>query len=216
MPEFTCADCPDKPCRRRETERFPAKCPSRGRDPEEVLAGYTEEERALMHEAAMVESMGYGRHTRVEEIMHFAHRMGWKRLGLAFCVGLSKEAAAFVKVLRANGFEVETVCCKVCSIPKEALGIREEEKVRPGQPEALCNPRYQAEYLNEAGVELQILLGLCVGHDTIFLRHSRGPVTVLAAKDRALGHNPLAALYGADGYFQRICTFIERLRQGRA
>lgn len=34
------------------------------------------------------------------------------------------------------------------------------------------------------------------------MRHSVAPVTVLAAKDRVLGHNPLAAVYLADGYYR--------------
>ena len=44
-------------------------------------------------------------------------------------------------------------------------------------------------------------MGLCVGHDSLFFRHSEAPVTVLAVKDRVLGHNPLAAVYLADGYY---------------
>ena len=65
----------------------------------------------------------------------------------------------------------------------------------------MCNPLGQARALDQAGTELNLLLGLCVGHDSLFMRHSVAPVTVLAAKDRVLGHNPLAAIYMADGYY---------------
>jgi uncharacterized metal-binding protein len=51
------------------------------------------------------------------------------------------------------------------------------------------------------GTDLNVLMGLCVGHDSLFFRHSAAPVTVLAVKDRVLGHNPLAAVYQADGYY---------------
>lgn len=211
---FSCVDCLKKPCRSHDLDQLPKGCPTAACDPEQVFAMYSDEEKEMLRHAALVESGGYGRHTRVEEIMHFAYRMGYKKIGIAFCGGLINEANTFAKVLRANGFEVESVCCKVCSIPKSKLGISNEEQVRPGQTEVMCNPGYQAEYLNAAGVDLKVLLGLCVGHDTEFLMRAKPPVTVLAAKDRALGHNPLAALYCSGGYFKRISTFIQRLKSG--
>jgi uncharacterized metal-binding protein len=91
--------------------------------------------------------------------------------------------------------------CKTGCRPKEELGLRDDEKVRPGQLEAMCNPVVQALLLNKEQTDLNILLGLCVGHDTIFIKHSKAPITVLAVKDRATGHNPLAAIY-AGHYFQ--------------
>jgi uncharacterized metal-binding protein len=68
----------------------------------------------------------------------------------------------------------------------------------------MCNPIAQAELLNRAGCELNIVLGLCVGHDSLFFRHSKGLATTLVAKDRVLGHNPVAALQLADTYYQRV------------
>jgi len=49
-----------------------------------------------------------------------------------------------------------------------------------------------------------VLLGLCVGHDSLFIRQATAPVTVLAVKDRVTGHNPLAALYTSETYYQRL------------
>jgi uncharacterized metal-binding protein len=90
-------------------------------------------------------------------------------------------------------FRVSSVCCKVCGIPKSQFGL---DQIRPDDPqEALCAPLCQAEMLNRAGTELNILIGLCVGHDALFVKHSTAPVTTLIAKDRLLGHNPAAALY---------------------
>jgi uncharacterized metal-binding protein len=89
-------------------------------------------------------------------------------------------------------------------VPKERLGLRDEDKIRPGTYEAMCNPLSQAELLNDAGCELNIVLGLCVGHDSLFFKHSKGLATTLVAKDRVLAHNPVGALHLADTYFQRV------------
>ncbi len=157
-------------------------------------------------ESARTESAGYCKATRIEEIMDFARRIGATKLGIAHCVGLIEEARLASEIFAANGFEVEAICCKVGSIDKEKLGLRDEEKVRPGQFEALCNPVAQAALLAEAGTQLNVVVGLCVGHDSLFFMHSRAPVTVLVAKDRVTGHNPVAALYTSHSYYQRVKT----------
>jgi uncharacterized metal-binding protein len=99
---------------------------------------------------------------------------------------------------------VYSVCCKVGSIPKEEIGLSDADKVHPGSFEALCNPVAQATLLNEAGTGLNIVVGLCVGHDSLFFRNSQAPVTVLVAKDRVTGHNPAAALYTSHSYYRRL------------
>jgi uncharacterized metal-binding protein len=158
--------------------------------------------------AARTEAAGYCKEPRVEEIMNFARRIGARRLGIASCIGLIREARILQEILEANGFEVDSVCCQVGSIDKEKIGLKDEEKIRPGQYETLCNPVGQATLLNKAGTELNIVVGLCVGHDSLFFKHSEAPVTVLVAKDRVTGHNPVAALYTSQSYYKR-------LREGR-
>ncbi len=142
--------------------------------------------------------------TRIVEICEFARKMGYQRLGLAFCVGLSKEAAAVEEILQVNGFEVVSVLCKAGRTSKEMIGIKEEEKIFQGTDEAMCNPIYQAKLLNYEKVEFNILLGLCVGHDSLFFKYAEAPVTVLAVKDRVTGHNPLAAVYLSESYYRKI------------
>ena len=142
--------------------------------------------------------------TRVEEIIEFARKLNFQKLGVAFCGGLFTEGRIFVKILEKHGFEVISVCCKVGGVPKEFLGLRDDQKVRVGTTENMCNPITQAEILNAAGTDFNILVGLCVGHDALFLKNANALTTVLLAKDRVLGHNPVAALYGAKGYFQRL------------
>jgi len=142
--------------------------------------------------------------TRVEETVEFAKKMGYRKLGVAFCAGLFSEGRTLVQILEKHGFEVVSVCCKVGSVPKEFLGLAEQEKVKVGKYDIMCNPITQAEILNQAGTEFNILVGLCVGHDSLFLKHSKALVTVLVTKDRVLGHNPVAALHGVKVYFQRL------------
>jgi len=160
--------------------------------------------RRMAAESARTEASGYCKATRVEETMDFARRMGWRRLGVAHCMGLMREAEIARDIFIAGGFEVFTVCCKAGSIDKKSMGVKDEEKVHPGRFEAMCNPVGQAALLAEAGTELNVLIGLCVGHDSIFFMHSKAPVTVLVVKDRVLGHNPVAALYTSSTYYRRL------------
>lgn len=142
--------------------------------------------------------------TRIVEIGEFAQKMGYKRLGLAFCIGLTKEAKIVEGIFKGYGFEVVSVLCKAGRTSKEKIGIREEEKIYQGTDEAMCNPIYQAKSLNKAKTEFNVLLGLCVGHDSLFFKYAKAPTTVLAVKDRVTGHNPLAAIYISDTYYRKI------------
>ncbi|MBW1999979.1 MAG: DUF1847 domain-containing protein [Deltaproteobacteria bacterium] len=142
--------------------------------------------------------------TRVVEICEFAKRMGYKRLGLAFCIGLAREASVVEEIFNIHGFEVISVLCKAGRSSKDLIGIRDEEKIFRGTDEAMCNPIFQAKLLNRENTELNILLGLCVGHDSLFFKYAEAPTTVLAVKDRVTGHNPLAAIYLSDSYYKKI------------
>lgn len=141
---------------------------------------------------------------RVQEIYEFAQKMGFKKLGLAFCGGLQHEASILSQILEAQGFEVISVICKAGRTPKEYIGIKEDEKVRIGEFESMCSPIAQAMILNEEKTDLNIILGLCVGHDSLFLKYAKAYCTVFAAKDRVFGHNPCAALYTIETYYGRL------------
>ncbi|MCR6544861.1 DUF1847 domain-containing protein [Dehalobacterium formicoaceticum] len=203
--EYSCGVCKIHGCSKGEKEGLPKNCPTLDDESlDEILKMYTGEELLRAQKAALVESEGYCQKTRVEEIMDFARKCGFTNLGVAFCTGLKKEMAIFHKILTAHGFTVTSVICKNGSVAKkEFLHLKDQELVRPDTFEAMCNPIGQAVFLNKAMTELNILLGLCVGHDTLFIKHSEAPVTVLAVKDRVLGHNPVAALYMADGYYRK-------------
>ena len=140
---------------------------------------------------------------RVQEICEFAQRMGYKRLGLAYCAGLQREAALLNRIL-SDSFQVISVICKVGCIPKEEIGIEEDQKVRIGEFESMCSPITQAHILNEAETDFNIIMGLCVGHDSLFFKNALAPTTVFAVKDRVLAHNPLGSIYTLHTYYQRF------------
>jgi uncharacterized metal-binding protein len=205
----TCALCRVAACDASPGAKLPPSfCPMPAEPEllEEVKASYLADADVLRMavESARTEAAGYCVATRVEETMDFARRMGWQRLGIAHCIGLMAEAKAARDIFVAGGFEVFTACCKVGSIDKEAVGLRDEEKVHPGRHEVLCNPVAQAALLAQAGTQFNVVMGLCVGHDSLFFMHSKAPVTVLVAKDRVLGHNPVAALYTSHSYYRRL------------
>jgi uncharacterized metal-binding protein len=205
-----CAYCPPsvRACRHGESEtRGPGFCPSKtdadGID--QAWARYQDPEvRRVARASALVESEGYCRWTRVEEICAFAKKLGFKKLGIATCISFVDLARTLSAILESHGFEVASAACKNGGVAKERLGLRDDEKIRPGTFEPMCNPISQAELLNRAGCELNIVLGLCVGHDSLFFKSSHGLATTLVAKDRVLAHNPVGALQFADTYFQRV------------
>lgn len=201
---YTCDVCKDHFCRSGEQDKLPGNCPSRETDRGIMKEIYFEEENhTISYHSAAAEAEGYCEKTRLEEIIDFAKRCGYKKLGVAFCLGLSKEAAILCRILRHHSFEVNSVTCKNGSIPKEMIGISEEQKIKPGSFEPMCNPIGQAFYLNKSETDLNIILGLCVGHDSLFIKYSEAPVTVFAVKDRVLAHNPMGALYLSDGYYKK-------------
>lgn len=207
----SCAQCGVLHCRHLDSA-WPSFCMTT-RTPQEdfdyALGQYRDDPEAsrMFRAAAEIEGLYYGRLTRVEEVVLFAQKIGARKVGIATCVGLIRESQTFAKVLRAKGLEdVCAVACKVGGIDKEQAGIPDDVKVRPGQHESMCNPIVQARILNREGTDLNVIVGLCVGHDTLFIKHSEAPVTCLIVKDRVLAHNPAAALYASGSYYKRLLS----------
>ncbi len=167
---------------------------------EEVKKLYNEQEIDLLKTSSAIESRYYMEKTRIEEIILFAEMMGYKRIGLAFCVGLNNESNIIQSIFKKH-FKVYSVCCKICGINKDDYDL---EKIDKTGDESMCNPIGQAKVLNEKNTHLNIIIGLCIGHDLLFTEHSQAPVTTLAVKDRVLAHNPLGAIYSK--YYQnKLC-----------
>lgn len=201
---YTCAQCGVHACTRENREQLPKNCPIREEAlMEQAMACYRLEENSGFYiTASEIEALGYCQWPRVKETIQLCLRMGYAKVGLAFCSGLKKEAQVLDSLLRRAGLEVVSVICKAGGADKTACGLTDTQKVRPGQFETMCNPIGQAMLLNQQKTQFNIVLGLCAGHDSMFYKYSEALVTTLVAKDRVLGHNPAAALYCAEGYFK--------------
>ena len=153
--------------------------------------------------ASIVEAKGYIHWPRLKDTVEYAKGMGYKKLGLAFCVGLLREAQRVTEILEKYGFEVISICCKTGGVKKTAVGVPEEYTMfsKTGYTIGLvtCNPAAQALLLNESETEMNIIVGLCVGHDITFTHLSKAPVTTLIAKDRSAPHDPSAVLFSHYG-----------------
>jgi len=225
-----CARCPTRICENMggkisdgppAYKKLPGFCPMKLM-PEVFLKAATEYDKPAIGEFARLASVQEfqcferlsdgvrAKLPRIEELIQFARKCGYKRLGIAHCGGLIKEAGILTDILENNGFEVVSVQCKVGAVPKEEIGIQADEKiVGPDNWETMCNPIAQAMIINHTKVDLAVMLGLCIGHDTLFIKYCEVPLTVLAVKDRLLAHNPLAALYLSESYYRRLRNRVE-------
>lgn len=204
---LSCNECGVKNCQKKNS-RYPAFCPTtqKVQDGEleqlnQIYAG-PEEDGRMARTAARIEAEYYCQKTRVEETVLFIQKMGYQKVGIATCVGLLPEAKTFARILKKNNIQPYMVICKVGGQDKCEMGLTDHEKVRGGGPETMCNPILQARILNREHTELNVAIGLCVGHDSLFYKHSEAPVTTLIAKDRVLAHNPAGALYSK--YYRRL------------
>ena len=205
MDKRSCVDCGILNCKTRDKE-YPEFCLTAELTQEtieKVRALYEEEENNKVSViSAQIENEFYLRYTRVEEVIEFACRMGYKKIGIATCVGLIEESRILARILRKNGFEVYGAVCKIGSFLKTEVGVPQEDITRTGA--VMCNPIMQAEVLNQAGTDFNVVMGLCVGHDSLFYKYSEALVTTLVAKDRVLAHNPAGALYQAGAYYKKL------------
>lgn len=204
LEEMSCIDCAVKNCDKMDNT-YPEFCLTTNMDQDvykDAMDCYKEEENHnIMVTAAEVECDHYCQYTRVEEIMAFAERIGAKKIGIATCVGLLKESRTLAAIFRKRGFTVFGITCKAGSTPKSDVGIPERcNKIGIN----MCNPILQAKMLNHAKTDLNVVVGLCVGHDSLFYKYSEAITTTMITKDRVLGHNPAAALYTADTYYKKL------------
>jgi uncharacterized metal-binding protein len=173
-----------------------------------AMEKYKKSDRDLYVNATITEQRAYmdvrGRiiavRPRILEVIKFSEMMGWKKLGVAFCIGLKNEAERIVEIFEDAGLNVYSVCCKCGNVDKSWWGIEGEDKITnlSGHPEAFeagCNPVVQAEILNSEDLDMNLIVGLCIGHDIQFTQHSIAPVSTLIVKDRVTGHDPMVTLY---------------------
>lgn len=210
MPELSCAQCGVYACKYESGKTYPSFCLTKqdinGTAAEEEIEAVRQqlsgdnEDAEIYRASAETEGFFFCKDTRVEETLEFAKRLGCKKIGVATCHGLIRETKIFCQILRAHGFDCIAVGCKVGNLDKTQVGIEENVKINPGGFEAACNPILQAKILNAHKTDLNVIIGLCVGHDSLFIKYSDAIVTTLITKDRVLGHSPALALYTAEEY----------------
>ncbi|MHA1277931.1 MAG: DUF1847 domain-containing protein [Candidatus Helarchaeota archaeon] len=168
------------------------------------------ENKKMAHNAGIVEATGYIEWPRLKDTIEFAKLMKYKKLGIAFCIGLLKEAQKVQQILESYCFKVSSILCKTGGFTKSEIGELPKEFQMTSKTGytigfVSCNPIAQALLLNKIETDFNIIVGLCVGHDSLFIKHSNAPVTVLIAKDRRFAHNPAAAIYTyySDKYFHK-------------
>jgi uncharacterized metal-binding protein len=184
--DFNCLRCITKECEKGES------CPSiEGINvPPETLV------QSRMHDAALDIAMEEERKLcRLSEVIYYALDMKYRTIGVAYCTELGEPTEILVSVLR-RFFDVVPVCCKVMG---RCLG-----EGKPGDNGTIaCNPLAQAEVLNNIGTDFNIMAGLCVGSDSLFIKASDAPTTALFVKDKSLANNPIGALY-SDYYLKEV------------
>ena len=132
---------------------------------------------------------------RVSELIYFAIEMNYKKIGIAYCTDLSEPAGIIANALK-RFFDVYPVCCKIGGKQLHDASFIGNNKIE-------CNPAGQAYILNSAGVDLNVIIGLCIGTDCIFTELSNAPVTTLFVKDKSLANNPIGAVY-SDYYLKEV------------
>ena len=195
--EIDCGDCATMECRRGYPKGVPSYCLA-ARFPEIIertKREYSAEEAVDLYRAAgRVVAKGYGRWPRIQEAIEFAKELGVRKIGIASCVALIRELGMVAELFNGAGFDTLCAACQIGKVSPEERGIKVDSKDFKG---LYCNPIAQAEILNRENTELNFLLGLCLGHDMLFNRYSKAPVSTLIVKDRVTGHNPAAALYAS-------------------
>ena len=191
-----CNTCAKLECRRGYPDGIPPYCmATRFHEVlEQTSTEYSTPDSIDIYKAASaVVTNGYGRWPRIQEAIEFAKELKVSKIGLASCVALIRELGLITELFTGAGFNVISAACQIGRVSAEARGVPELKDSRG----VTCNPIAQAEILNSEGTQLNFILGLCLGHDILFNRYSKAPVSTLIVKDRVTGHNPAAAFYSS-------------------
>lgn len=194
---ISCSQCEGHPCLRGYPDGLPQWCLSRGY--QDIIDGtkaeFLKPENMSIHVAAaeVWQKSNTNRWTRVQETIEFAKEIGVHRVGIAFCVALHAEGRELARYFQRAGFDyIAAVGCTIGGLKDTETGLPSGSYL---PFPSTCNPIAQAEILNREGTELNVLVGLCTGHDALFLKYSKAPVTVFAVKDKVTCNNPTAVFF---------------------
>ena len=125
--------------------------------------------------------------SRLQELINYSKSSNYKKIGIANCLSMQKYADKLIEILKNEGFEVVSINCKNSGLQNSDL-FGEEAK-GPS-----CDPLSQADFLNNEKTDLNINVGLCLGHGILFNKHSNAPTTTFIVKDFATNHNSISNL----------------------
>ena len=131
---------------------------------------------------------GGSKRSRIEHIMEFSRAVGFQRIGIAACAFYLPQIYYLRSILEDHGFSCMGLSCKIGGLTFADIGIPNDSNW------ILCNPLAQAFILNDFQTELNITVGLCMGHDLIFQSYSNAPVTNYTVKEKISDDNPVATL----------------------
>lgn len=119
--------------------------------------------------------------SRLQELIKFIKLNNYQKIGIASCFSVYTYAQRLKTILEEEGIEVCIVHCKesrleACELSTELKGLS-------------CDPKSQAQYLNEQKTDLNINFGLCLGHGILFDKYSNAPTTTFLVKDPCNSHN---------------------------
>ncbi|MDD2534933.1 MAG: DUF1847 domain-containing protein [Eubacteriales bacterium] len=141
-----------------------------------------------MAASELIDNGRAGSLSRLQEIIEYAKLRGYRKIGCAYCYGMEKDAVRLREILVVAGFVPHMVSCTVDQVLEKEL---DPTKIKDT---ISCNPLGQAQKLNQIGVELTLLMGLCLGHDMLLQKNLAMDFTTFVVKDRVHRHNPIAAL----------------------
>lgn len=119
--------------------------------------------------------------SRIKELILFIKNSNFKKIGIANCLSMQEYADKIIKILKEENLEIFTANCKINKLENNKL-------FNDNSSGLSCDPAFQADFFNRNNTDLNINIGLCVGHGIMFNKYSKAPVTTLIVKDFLTNH----------------------------
>ena len=179
-----CVKCTPKHCRSTES------CGAEKFESDYLQSEYREFENEQFVKAAadLVDNGKAGSLSRLQEIIEFIKLMNYKKIGLAYCYGMEKDAKTLKDIFKDEGISLTTVSCTVGGMAQNIVNSSSCNL------NVSCNPLGQAKQLIAENVDFVILMGICLGHDIILQKNLNMDFTTFVVKDRVHNHRPLTAI----------------------
>jgi uncharacterized metal-binding protein len=181
---MNCTSCKDKKCRHDDS------CGVELINKENIITNYLKPENQKIIQAAakLVDNGKAGTLSRLDEIIEFIKTIGYKKIGLAYCYGMEKEAIKIKAYFKSKKINLTTISCTIGGIAQD------EVNTQSCIHNVSCNPLGQAEQLNNENIDFVIIMGICLGHDILLQKNLKMDFTTFVVKDRLNNNNPLIGI----------------------